>query len=359
MSEYKDEFYFGANTSDGFISLYEHIAPRFKQKKIFVIKGGPGTGKSSIMRKIGEEFSKKYTVEYGYCSSDPDSLDAVNIKELGVTVLDGTPPHPFEPRFPGALESIVDLYPFFDETALEKSRNEIEEVSEKCSAAHEKALKYISVAAIISRTNMSIVDEAFLKEKAENFVKRLVHRKITDIFEKYSEKVRFLSAITPKGVNLLNIRDYKDVYIIEDEYKRVSGFILEKIRQELIKSGQEFITCYCVLSPYKVIEHIFVPDSDVAFLTSNSFHKIKGSKNAHIIRANRFLDENILKLNKEKLKFNRQVKKEMIEQAIKLMNEAKRNHDDLEQLYVKNVNFDMMQELIKQLIQKIESISKN
>jgi hypothetical protein len=171
---YSEEFYFGANTAKGFVSLYDKMAQNDKIKKMFVIKGGPGTGKSSLLRKIGEEFSEKYNIEYGFCSSDPDSLDVVNIQDLGVCIVDGTPPHPVEPRFPGALESIVDLYPLFNEDSLMQSLDEIKTVSQRCSKLHEKALKYISVASIISENNISMQDEAFLRDKADLFVKRLI-----------------------------------------------------------------------------------------------------------------------------------------------------------------------------------------
>ena len=358
MPEQNREFYFGANTSNGFVSLYDHIAPCEKLKKVFVIKGGPGTGKSTIMRKIGDEFSNRYEIEYGRCSSDPDSLDAVYIKDLGVVVLDGTPPHPFEPKFPGALESIVNLYPFWNEKSLENLRSEIERAWGKCSACHEKACKYLSVAGIISNTNVSLVEEAFLNEKAEKFVERIVRGKIKSTQTKGNETVRFLSAITPKGVNILNVSGYDDVYIIEDEYKKVSSYILYKIRRELIEKECDFITCYSVISPFQRIEHIFVPKLKLAFLSSDSLQKVLYSGEYTVIRAKRFLDESIMKANKQKLKFNNAIKKEMINAALKMMREAKLNHDELEKLYVKNVDFNNMEELTKDLINKIKQFEK-
>lgn len=358
MPEHNREFYLGANTSNGFVSLYNQIAPRDKLKKVFVIKGGPGTGKSTIMRKIGEEFSKRYEIEFGRCSSDPDSLDAVYIKDLGVVVLDGTPPHPFEPKFPGALESIVNLYPFWNEKSLENLRSEIERAWGKCSACHEKACKYLSVAGIISNTNFSLVEDAFLKEKAEKFVERIVRTKIKSTQKTGVETVRFLSAVTPKGVNILNVSGYDDVYIIEDEYKKVSSYILNKLRCELVEKGHDFITCYSVISPFQLVEHIFAPKLKLAFLSSDSLQKVSFNGEHTVIRAKRFLDESIMKGDKQKLKFNNAVKKEMINAAVKMMREAKVNHDELEKLYVKNVDFNNMEELTNNLMNKIKQFEK-
>lgn len=358
MSEFKEEFYFGANTSEGFVSLYNQLTEDNNHNKIFVIKGGPGTGKSTILRKVGEWFSQKGEVEYGHCSSDPDSLDVVVLKDINMSVLDGTPPHAVEPKFPGAFESIVDLYPLWDEKGLEKSRKDIEKTSKACSGCHDKAIRYISIASILSKSNMTIQATALNKEKTNMFVDRII-KKINSKgnINIGRENIRFLSAITPKGVYTYNStidKNYDDVYIIEDEYGAVSSFILDGIRNKLLESNYNFITCYCVLSPFQKIEHILIPDIKVAIVTSNSFHKFELNEKSHIIREKRFVDNKIMQENRQKIKFNSEVKKEMINQAIKNMKEAKLHHDELEKLYTVNVNFDKMDDVIQKLINKID-----
>jgi hypothetical protein len=83
----------GGNTSKGFFSFYDQIIPE-DAERIFVIKGGPGVGKSSFMKTIAEEFLKLgYDVEFHYCSSDNKSLDGLVIKKANVALLDGTAPH--------------------------------------------------------------------------------------------------------------------------------------------------------------------------------------------------------------------------------------------------------------------------
>ncbi len=357
MSDFKEEFYLGANTAKGFVSLYNQLTEDKNHNKIFVIKGGPGTGKSTIMKKVGEWFSKKGEVEYCHCSSDPDSIDVVILKNIGISVLDGTPPHIVEPKFPGAFESIVDLYPLWDEKGLEKKRREIERISKICSGCHEKAVKYISIASILSNSNMLIEEAALNKEKAGLFADRIIKKIMAEKRNgEGHESVRFLSAITPKGVYMYDsmvTKNYNNIYVLEDEYGTVSSFILDKIRYSLLKNNYEFITCYCVLSPHQKIEHIFVPEIKTAFVTSNSFHRFKINEDNHVIRTRRFLDVKTMQENKQKLKFNSDVKNEMIEQAIKNMKEAKSYHDELEKIYTSNVNFKKMDEVVDKLIKRI------
>ena len=42
--------FLSANTTKGFVSLYGDF---LKGKKQYIIKGGPGTGKSTLMKNIG------------------------------------------------------------------------------------------------------------------------------------------------------------------------------------------------------------------------------------------------------------------------------------------------------------------
>ncbi len=84
----------GGNTSQGFFSYYDYILRQEEATRIICIKGGPGVGKSTFMKKIGEEMQDRgYEVEYMHCSSDNYSLDGVVIPTIKVALLDGTAPH--------------------------------------------------------------------------------------------------------------------------------------------------------------------------------------------------------------------------------------------------------------------------
>jgi ABC-type lipoprotein export system ATPase subunit len=84
----------GGNTSKGFYSLYRYMLSQDEARRIICIKGGPGTGKSSLMKNVGKLYKENgYDIEYHHCSSDPNSLDGVVIKALKVAIFDSTSPH--------------------------------------------------------------------------------------------------------------------------------------------------------------------------------------------------------------------------------------------------------------------------
>ena len=87
-------FFLGANSGEGFQSLYSDLVDLEKTRDLLVLKGGPGVGKSTFMKQVGraaEEAGQQ--VEYIWCSGDPDSLDAVLLPECAAAVVDGTSPH--------------------------------------------------------------------------------------------------------------------------------------------------------------------------------------------------------------------------------------------------------------------------
>ena len=66
--------FLGSNSSKGFYSLFEQIRSE-NLDRYFIIKGGPGTGKSVFMKRIGEHVeSMDLNIEYYHCSSDCNPL---------------------------------------------------------------------------------------------------------------------------------------------------------------------------------------------------------------------------------------------------------------------------------------------
>ena len=129
-------YFAGGNTSQGFCTRFDHILPKEQQKRMCYIKGGPGVGKSSLMKAVGKAAeSAGLRVEYFYCSSDPESLDGVAIPEKGAALMDGTAPHVYDPVLPGARDTLVSLGDFLDEKSLRASLEELQQTQRQISWA--------------------------------------------------------------------------------------------------------------------------------------------------------------------------------------------------------------------------------
>lgn len=87
------QYFLGGNTPTGFFSLYHQLSDPARIRALYIIKGGPGSGKSTFMRRV-ERHAQAAGLETAQvlCSGDPDSLDAVLIPRLGAALVDGTAP---------------------------------------------------------------------------------------------------------------------------------------------------------------------------------------------------------------------------------------------------------------------------
>ena len=91
-------YFLGANAPTGFYSLYSELIPLETARAVYILKGGPGCGKSTLMRQIGAHMEQAgFDTEYILCSGDPDSLDALVLPQKGVALVDGTAPHAAAP----------------------------------------------------------------------------------------------------------------------------------------------------------------------------------------------------------------------------------------------------------------------
>lgn len=87
-------FYLGANSPAGFYSLYDQLIDPAQAADILILKGGPGCGKSTLMKRVARQAEERgLDVEYIPCSGDPESLDAIVLPQKKAAIVDGTAPH--------------------------------------------------------------------------------------------------------------------------------------------------------------------------------------------------------------------------------------------------------------------------
>ena len=337
--------FLGANTPAGFSSLFDELYNPYKSSgTAYIIKGGPGTGKSSLMRKVAVYAqSKGYDTECVICSSDPDSLDGLIIPEKGICMADGTSPHVVEPQFPGAVENIINMGAFWDKKKLHEKADEIRALTIENSMYHRRSARFLSAAGSVADDMQRTLDASINRDKINSFAVRFCSREMPKKKDCIPGKKirRYISGITPKGLIFLDetVKALASRIIgIEDEYAAVSGILTERIGECAIKNGYDVIFCRCPMKPKECSEHIIIPEVGLAVITMKAEHKTKLAAD-RLIHAKRFLDQGAVASHKNRLSFNKKVSIELIEQSIAFLRKAKAVHDDLERCYIENMDF--------------------
>lgn len=99
--------FFGASAPEGAVSLIPQLTKYCARR--FFIKGRPGTGKSTFLKKLARRAEEAgFDTEAYYCSFDKNSLDMVIVPSLSLAVFDSTPPHEHFPDRPE--DTVLDFY---------------------------------------------------------------------------------------------------------------------------------------------------------------------------------------------------------------------------------------------------------
>ena len=148
MKDHPITYFLGANSAQGFASLYAQWIDQSRAQAFYAIKGGAGCGKSTLMAGIARSLEAQgYAVEYIRCSGDPDSLDGISIPGKGAAMVDGTAPPRIDPAYPGATGHYVDLGAGYDRKALFPLREKIVAAARAYQVCYPQAYRRFQAAA--------------------------------------------------------------------------------------------------------------------------------------------------------------------------------------------------------------------
>lgn len=361
------DFYLGANTPSGFYSYFAQLEKPDKYHKLFLIKGGAGSGKSSMMKKVMESTAKKSKiVEKIHCSSDTDSLDGVILNGLKVAIVDATRPHVIEPKYHGAFETTVNICEALNNKVIYQNREDIIKVSDEISKKHRLCCDFLRASAHLANSNVNLYSQYVNYEKLDNYISRLLAYEIKEDkriknVDCGNEDIRLLSAVTNQGVvtfeNTVTTLASR-IYMIEDMVGCVSSYIIKRVRDRAVSLGYDVYTCPCAISlhPMEKLEHVIIPKLGLAFITSNKYTKFESITPTKKINSRRFENKERRGAVQYIMAFNAKQSGVLLDMAITMLAKAKAQHDVLEGYYIPNVDFSIVDKLTQQVIDDINTI---
>jgi len=356
----------GNNTCEGFYSFYHNMI-NFPADRVFILKGGPGVGKSTLMKKIGSVLVRRgYDLEYHYCSSDNESLDGLVIPVLRMAILDGTSPHIVDPKSPGAVEAIVNLGDFCDEPYLRQRKERIIELSKQKAKMFSLAYSHLKEAKLVQDELESYQQEALDivgVRKLLFLIRESVFSNIAPQFMKQAKVRRlFASANTAAGyVNYFDsiLEEARKLYLLRGEIGTGKEGFLKAIYHEGVNRGLDCEVYHCPFQPQR-IELLFFPQIAVGFLRIDEPLEYEPF-NLQELHDSRDLDFSSF-LKKKELLLYQQEKKEaqtrlqfLRKQAWDKLKIAKVYHDQLEKQYLPAMNFEAIDQKREELMGKILS----
>ena len=346
------QWFLGANTAQGFVSRFEALQTNPRVKKLVILKGGPGCGKSTFMKKLRKTAQSLGADTESYpCSSDPASLDGLLILPLGLAVVDGTAPHVLEPKLCGCDAIYLNLGCFYDTDKIPDERQKLEQLRAKNQSLYPAAYAHLRAAKELRQCVRIRAGETNRQS-----LYSLTHGLMQELppSEKGSGKARevFAHTFTPAGeIYLLDsVKSMCSTIVAIEDPCGMSCALLARLKHHYLHAGYDCILLLSPLSP-ESLEGLVIPERNCAYIACKT-PLMDASVSINLSQCYHIPDSSQPLLDAADAH---------CAQAVALLTEAKALHDKMEAIYRPYVSFEgldlLTQEYQKQI--KGELLHKN
>jgi len=352
----------GGNTSEGFYSYYPYLLEKGTER-IFVIKGGPGVGKSTLMKKIGQKMADLgYQVEFHYCSSDNNSIDGIAILEAGIVMVDGTAPHIVDPKYPGGLDEIINMGEYWDVEAMRLHRDNIMASTHEVSRLFARGYRFLKAARAIADNIGAMYTQSMDLAAVNSLSGRLEKLLLEPTYKPEGggagkERHLFSCAYTPNGfVDFTEsiLQGISKVYYLQGAEGTGKSTLMQRLSKRALESGYDVEMYHTPLIPNK-IGAIVIKDLDVAITVSDKYKDNYYER----IDFNQYLDKKLVVGFEHEINEDRELMDVLISKGIYNIGKAKEEHDILEQYYVPNMNFAAAGEKQEEIMSRILNLCES
>ncbi len=346
------EYFLGANSRHGFQSFYDDLFCDPRIEKVWIIKGGPGNGKSTFMRAMGAVAAERgLEQEWILCSSDPDSLDGIIIPAVKLAIVDGTAPHVVEPQVCGMDAEYLNFSACYRD-GMRQDAAEILDAQQKNKARYPLVYTCLSAAGTLSQQIRQIAAQQLPDGKLEQLTQGIIHAEFQQPGQQPGVIRRFVSGITPKGLQyrLEALQDYR-LYSLTDTFG-LSDPLLQLLKQAALEKGYFCIAGHSPLEPER-LEQLLIPQLKLAFVRTSQQLAYHGATFCQIdLDALVPLPE----LDKNHMPFFVCTIKALVQEGIGYLQEAKAQHDRLELLCRPYVDFSAVSALRETYAQRLHKL---
>ena len=278
-----------------------------------------------------------YDVELFHCSSDPESLDGMAAPELQAAIVDGTAPHIVDPRYPGAVDEIIYLGDYWDESAIRRFRHEIINASKQASRNFSGAYRFLRTAGDVLDDWSEANAEALDWGKANRAASRAIREVLGSVGERDTAvpgRIRelFASGTTPDGfVNYVDtlVSPCPNVFVVVGGPGTGKSTLLRRLAEEAVRRGLDVELLHCSLNAAS-LEHVVLPQIGTAITSSVEPHEWQVRPTDHVIDMNTCLDPDVVQANSSIIQYDRKLMKEAMDRAVHFLKLARECHRRLE-----------------------------
>lgn len=360
MKTVKQVWFAAANSERGFENRFPALfRAEAGVKRLYIIKGGPGTGKNRLMRRVADSAEARgwHAVRF-LCSSDPDSLDGLWLTSPAggrVGLLDGTAPHAWEPTLPGAREDLLDLGRFWDSAGLAREQESIGRLNLRKSAAYRRAYHCLRAAGEADRVGESLLAPCLREVKLDALTDRLLRMAVrrgqaaeplplpTEVFRR---------GYTMSGLMRLDTPDRLSAKLLCIGESTGVGYRLLHLLRHRAAERHIPITVFCdPLRPDR-IDGLLFHESRLCVL-GDAPAAGRPEADPHPLSLRSCLDSEVLRLVRPQMRAAAALRDSALENAVVHLSSAREAHFELERIYTAAMDFEAVEAFTREVCERV------
>lgn len=340
QTKVKQAYFAAANSARGFISYYASCFGGEDVRRVYIVKGGPGTGKSRFLGDVaGAARLYGYAVSYYYCSSDPGSLDAILLshpRHGKIALLDGTPPHAVEPTLPGVRDVLINLGDFWDRRKLADQQRRIRILNGYKQQCFGRAYEYLRTAGTLYDIRDGLVAPCTDIGRMQTAARKLA--RVMPSGAQFREQIGLCDSIGMRG------RVRLDTYVAEASrivlllpFYGLEYAMMDELHALALQKGSEVCRAPHPIRTDKT-DTLFFPENGLCITTKAPTSPVDGDVRRYDLR--RFCDADALRGVRGEARLAQKMAQSALDAACESFARAGEYHFELESIYSDAMDFD-------------------
>ncbi|MDQ0339231.1 Cdc6-like AAA superfamily ATPase [Caldalkalibacillus uzonensis] len=354
----REKHYFAhGHTAEGYVSFYPSLIKELKHR--YLLNGAPGTGKSWLLRQLGQQaLHRGYGVEFIHSALVREEIDGVIIPALQTAVIDATRPHHFDPVYPVVIDQVINLNEGIDAGKLKGQTDKIIDLVDQQEEAFKRAYDHFCQAKQFHLQKEALYAEGFDKSRANEVTNELISRFLSQVKgENGRERHMFFGAATAEGVvhfideltEGLHVR-----VIVKGRPGSGKSTMLKKLVQKAEELALETEVYHCGFDPNS-LDMIYWPQLKVAIVDGTAPHELEPVRHEDEILDMYALcfSKDIDQLYAKELAELDHKYKAQTKQGVAWLREAKQYRDELRSHYQQVMDEEFVQQKLEWLVRTI------
>jgi energy-coupling factor transporter ATP-binding protein EcfA2 len=356
-------FYACGNTAHGFANLFDSSLQGLE--RLFIVRGRPGTGKSTLIRAIGEHMEKNgYDVWLIHNPSDNGSLDGLIVPALKAGIVDGSAPRVIQPQQAGIDLKYVDLDVACNTDKLIGSTPAIERLNDEIDQAYKRSYAGFAEALRIHDEWESIYIANMDYQAADRLTNAYISRIYGDSDRKGDKHSRidhrFLGAATPKGaVDFVpNLTEGLKRYFVKGRAGSGKSTMLKKLAAAGIERGYDVEMYHCGFDPNS-LDMVIVRELGFAVFDSTAPHEYFPERpdDEIIDMYASCIKPGTDEAHAETIGEIKQRYSAKMKQSIQQLTHVKSLHDELKDIYAKSIDFRIVDQIAADVLLEFSGLA--